>query len=265
MMIRRTKGNRKWEERPQLYRGRFFYFRQIAAVALWAAAVVAVVAIVVFFHTSPALHITQLEVLGEHPHLTDRQIAVLSGIHPNDNLFALDFETVRARLLRHPWIANVQLRREFPGTVRIHVIEHQPFALLLASKLYLVSATGKIFKQTTTRDSRDLPVITGFTAEDLRSYPQLSLGRLKSSLAFLKSLLAQPFYRMDPPSEVHFDPILGFTVHTRDAGLEIYYGLAEPEKRHAKLETFTTSKDFANAVFVRIDLDSKDRIVARRY
>lgn len=265
MKIRRRQGNRKWQERPQLYRGRFFHFRQIAQATLWVSAVLAVVAIVVFVRTSSSLNITRIEVLGNHPHLTDRQVVILSEIRPENNIFAIDFETVRARLLRHPWIESVRLRREFPGTVRIHVTEHKPLALLLANDLYLVSVDGKIFKKANATDPRELPVLTGFDAKAIRQYPQLTLARLKTSLGFLKFLLVQPFYQGDPPSEVHYDSIMGFTVHTRDTGLEIYYGATAPEKRHAKLEMFSRSHEYAEVAFVRIDLDGENRVVARRY
>jgi hypothetical protein len=45
--------------------------------------------------------------------------------------------------------------------------------------------------------------------------------------------------------------------------MEIYYGRADFEKKHAKLERFYKSRHFNIAKFVRLDLDAKNKVVTR--
>jgi cell division protein FtsQ len=47
------------------------------------------------------------------------------------NLVELPLAAVEARLARHPWVEDVELRKELPARLRVAVVERRPVALLL--------------------------------------------------------------------------------------------------------------------------------------
>lgn len=263
MFWNKNKKNRKWDERPQLYKGRFFYLKQVAQIFLVVFGVVSVLALLNYFRHSEALSIRKVEILGELKHITKDQVLKLSGLEQGDKLFTVSFSDVRENILRFSWIEAVRIRREFPDTIQIFVTERKPMALLLAGSLYLMDESGKIFKKTDKGEALDLPVITGFAREELEKYPYLMKSYLKVSVNVLKYFQEQDFYRNDPVSEVHFDSVSGITVFTKNKGLEVFYGRGDFELKHKSLEKFKLSKYFNNANFVRLDLDSNPKIIAR--
>lgn len=256
-------SNRKWEKRPQLYRGRFFLLKRLAQISLVLCSCVAVISLFLYFRDSDTLYIRHIEVLGDLRHITKDEVVRLAGIGPNDKLFSISLKTVTKNILGYPWIAEARVRREFPDTIQIHVTERDAVALLQAGGLYYVDAEGKVFKRLAAEEDADYPVITGFGREFATRYPQLSKIYLKRTLAFLRDLKGGSFYAARPISEIRFDPVFGYTVYTLQDPLEIYYGLNDIPEKQLKLEKFAQSRQFDSARFVRLDLDARGKIVTR--
>ena len=88
--------------------------------------------------------------------------------------------------------------------VTIKVWEHQPAYLASIDKLYLVSDEFLIFKQFTSRDVLDLPVVSGLTEKS----PKAHFAEAQELLAELKPY--QDF--LGYVAEVRFDDTLGWSV-----------------------------------------------------
>jgi len=263
MFIRKQKQNRKWQQRPQLYKGRFYYVKKVMQVLLGIASVCAVVAFVLYIRNSEMLGIQEVEVLGELKHLTRDDVIILSQIKKTDKLFALDFSDVQKNILKHYWVKDVRLRREFPDKIQIHIQEREPTLILVLDEMYLVDQSGVVFKKVEKDDPINLPTLTGFDRETLAKYPMLTKSYFKHCLAFFNYLMKQDFYKDDPISEIHFDSAFGFTVYTQNLGLEIYYGRDDFKIKQEKLEKFRLSKYYNETSYARLDLDSRDKIIAR--
>jgi cell division protein FtsQ len=74
-----------------------------------------------------------------------------SGIDLGDALLTLDEAGAERRIERLPWVAEADVVRQWPGTVRITVTERQPAAVLQvkddpAVPLALVDATGRVLE-----------------------------------------------------------------------------------------------------------------------
>ena len=63
----------------------------------------------------------------------------LADLREGDRLLGLDLERVVNSVKRHPWVAEAQIKRKFPSTVRIQVQEHQPVLLLAHRGLFFVA------------------------------------------------------------------------------------------------------------------------------
>ncbi len=68
-----------------------------------------------------------------------------SGIAPGDQLVALDLAAARTSLRALPMVAAVSVRRQWPDTVRISVVEEEPLLQLrTGSDDLVVSRTGRV-------------------------------------------------------------------------------------------------------------------------
>ena len=67
------------------------------------------------------------------------------SIQPGDPMLAVDPGAVRGRLLELPWIADAEVRRQFPDSVSVHLIEKRPFALWRSgSSLWVIERSGAV-------------------------------------------------------------------------------------------------------------------------
>ncbi len=264
MFFGRNNQNRRWNERPQLYRGRFYFIKRLMQVLLVFAGVAGLVSGVAYFRNSDTLSIRSVEVLGELTHLTRDDVIVLSEISMGDKLFSLNLSEVQKNIRRHPWIKQVRVRREFPDKIQIYVTERQAKAVLMSGEAYLIDQKGEVFKKLDGDNFESLPIVTGFDVDEMQRYPLISRRSLDEVMSFLDFVVAQEFFQNDHISEVHYDRVFGYTVFTRDTGLEIYYGRDDYQDKHRKLERFRLSSQYEQSAFIRLDLDSKDKVVARR-
>lgn len=257
------KSNRKWHGRPQLYKGRFYQIKRALKLLFALLVVGGLVSSYYYLKTSDVLLVKNVEVLGEFSHLSQDQIISLSGLTPKDHLLSVDFNDVRQQIMVYPWVKDVRLNRKFPDTVQIYVMERSPMALVHLNDFYLIDQKGKIFTRAKPTDYNDLPVLTGFDEGEFKKYPELSKAQFHKTLSLLQKLEAENFYKDDPISEVHFDPVLGFTVFTKRFGYEVFYGQKKLKEKHEKLEKFYQSEYYRKVQALRLDLDGKNKIIAR--
>ncbi len=79
---------------------------------------------------------------------------VLSG-----DYFTADIEEVRASLLTLPWVQDASIRRKWPSTLQIKIIERQ--AVAYWSDDALLSDKGEVFKPEKINREMQLPMISG--------------------------------------------------------------------------------------------------------
>ena len=88
-------------------------------------------------------------------------------ISNDSNILAVNLSLVRARLLGHPWIDDVDIRRKLPDTLSIFIKEQRPLAILDLGRKFVINTDGVIFKKWSPGDSNDLPVIGGLEFSDI--------------------------------------------------------------------------------------------------
>jgi cell division protein FtsQ len=264
-IFKRKSKNKKWQQRRQLYKGRYYYLKQISRVLFGMTVLASLVVGYMYFQNSEAISIKNIEVLGDLKQLSEKDIIRLSDIKKGDKLFGVSFSKIQDNISRHPWTAKVKVRREFPDTVQIHVTERKPIALVLVDGFYLVDEAGNLFKKVSADEKFDLPVITGITFEQAKEYPHLTQKYFNEVFSFLRLVSKQDFYKQQLLSEIQYDPIFGVTVFTSDSGLEVYYGLGSYRAKHKKLEKFKLSEQYKKQAWLRIDLDVHEKVVARAF
>jgi cell division protein FtsQ len=170
--------------------------------------------------------------------VTAAALAELSPLRPGDHLLLSDTEVMARALLRNPWVATVEINRRWPPALDVMVTERQAVALADLGGLYLVDATGRVFKRAAPGDGLDLPIVTGLTREafEARRDDGGEEARLRSALGLLGRWREAGLDRRAAVSEVHLDPVLGTTIYAGDEGFEIRLGQGDLPRKLERLE-----------------------------
>lgn len=95
-------------------------------------------------------------------HTDPHDILAALGFAPGQSIFAADIHAARHRLLSLEWVADAEVRRQYPGTITVSVVEKVPFALWeTPNGTYLVERTGSTIGLFDPKSFPHLPVIAG--------------------------------------------------------------------------------------------------------
>jgi cell division protein FtsQ len=145
---------------------------------------------------SSLMSVRRIVVSGQH-RLSVGEVEALVGGVRGQNIFRIDFDEYRQRVLDSPWVASVTLWRVLPATVEVRVVERVPMAIArLGRELYLVDDAGVIIDQYGARyRDLDLPVVDGLATWTDRKGPDVSRERVQLTSALLEALSARPDLR----------------------------------------------------------------------
>ncbi|MED5370448.1 MAG: FtsQ-type POTRA domain-containing protein [Myxococcota bacterium] len=179
----------------------------------------------------------------------------LADIRVGESLLLLDTERTLAQVESHPWVDRVTLHRELGGEVVIEVVEHRERMLLSTHRgLYRVNDRGEPFVRARTT-GLDLPVLTGLSPELLDQQGPLAQRVVRDALQLLDAWEQSPHLSSDSLSELHFDPLLGFSVLLRN-GTRIRMGYRSPDQAISRLEAMLDhGLDLSQPLDVDLDMD----------
>jgi cell division septal protein FtsQ len=83
------------------------------------------------------LDVDRIEVSCPKEQIAEDIRLFLEGKHLG-NLLILDINTLKEKLLVHPWIKDIRVRKNFPSTLKISILERRPAALLKKNGIFLI-------------------------------------------------------------------------------------------------------------------------------
>ena len=119
--------------------------------------------------------------------------SLVDGIR-GENIFRVDFEPYRQRVLDSPWVSSVALSRVLPSTIDVRVTERTPMAVArVGQQLFLVDDAGVIIDEygAAYRDL-DLPIVDGLVSSPAGKGPLVDRERVAVTAAFLAALTDRP-------------------------------------------------------------------------
>lgn len=247
-------------------RGPVLFVSRVALTLVAVAAAVALYRVIDrWVRSAPEFALTEIAIDGEE-RLSEAELRAVADVQLGDNVFARSPEDIRVALLGHPWVADVEVARRLPGTLRIELREHEPVALLLVDDPYLVASDGTVIKRAEAGDPMDLPIVTGVE----RARFVTDLGFRTQLLATIVALIAEYDAAGLSPratlSEIHVEPGDEMTLFVGDEVTEVRLG-AGPYRR--KLERFARvldelRREEARAAYVFLDnVRRPDRVTVR--
>lgn len=191
-------------------------------------------------------------------------LIALSGVVVGQNMLSLRLKSVGEQIATNPWVASVRVQRFFPGTVAVTVIERQPIAVANLGLLYYLDEKGEPFKPLNFGDKLDLPVVTGFTEEELNSDPAGTREGLQNACELLAALKSHGSFILADVSEIHYDRAHGLTIFTISGALPIKVGSGDFAGKLARFAQIYQTLISQRPALQYIDLDYSDRIVIKK-
>jgi len=215
--------------------------------------------------SSPRFAVEDVVVQGGHVR-TAEVIAAVAGVAKGENIFSIDLERARSKLLHDPWIETATVSRHLPGRVTIHVVEREAGAIVAVPETYLAGRDGHIFKRLEAGDPGDLPVITGLTSE------AIAQDRVGAERAIVRALdLANdyehgPMAARSPLQEIHVSNGSELTLVVGKDGVAIALGLPPFRRKLDEAARIFSELEHrgAHASVVMLDDEARpDRVVVR--
>lgn len=179
------------------------------------------------------------------------------GLALGTNIFAVDLDSARAKLLSDPWIVDVTLARRLPGTILLHVTERKAVAIVSIGEMLLADADGQPFKALESSDPVDLPVVTGLGPEVLAADREGAAHAIRRAIDLAVEFERSGLEKRAPLQEVHIGADGAFTLVVGHTAVELVLGgppfrrkldqaarvFAELDKRGGKADAIMLDND----------------------
>ncbi|MFO1463962.1 MAG: FtsQ-type POTRA domain-containing protein [bacterium] len=204
----------------------------------------------------------KIVVTGAPKSLSEAEIIQRSGVQLGTNLFKINMKDVQFRLQQHPYFKFVSVQRQIPHTLVLEIREHLPEFVLNTGRLYYVDREGEIFKDITdSEDSRDLPVLSGFTDESILTDPQGSRQAMRAAAELQSLFKAASFAEQLGLSEIHYEKNIGFTLYPEKKKYSIKMGLKDFPEKIRKFQEIWEKVQNSNARISSIDLNYPGKVL----
>ena len=197
--------------------------------------------------------------------VTRQEVLRQMGLGTHESLLSLDLAQLQTRLMAHVWIKDATVRRRFPGTLQVEIVEHHPAALVRAHRSTVVlNEEGQVLVRLETADEPSLPILVGLNLEGLVAGEPDTIRAARVGIQ-VGTLLASSF---DEPAEVNVrDPEHAIA---SVSGFRFQFGsspLAEQWERYRQLEAWvaTASALSSTEAESEIDLRYPGKVIVREH
>ena len=140
--------------------------------------------------TAPFLSVDTISIQG-NDHISHGEVLALVGPLRGQNMFVVDLEEFRQRLLTSGWVKTATLRRVLPATIEVSVVERKAAGLArFGGYLYLIDREGAVIDEYGPRFADvDLPIIDGLSRG---TEVEVDVGRSRLAARLIRELDADP-------------------------------------------------------------------------
>jgi cell division protein FtsQ len=111
------------------------------------------------------------------------------GFEPGQSIFGADVQAARARLMLLPWVADAQVRRQYPDSIAVTLTERLPFGLWQTpSGIFVVERSGRVIIKTDASAFPHLPVFVGDGAPEAGAELVDQIAQRRAVVARVKAM-----------------------------------------------------------------------------
>ncbi|CCQ10343.1 Cell division protein FtsQ [Pseudoalteromonas luteoviolacea B = ATCC 29581] len=130
--------------------------------------------------------IKQLVVLGSPTYTQEKDIIAAIKHADLSSYFELDVKRVQREVQALPWVASASIRKQWPNTLQVYVVEHKPVAIWNSD--LLLNDKGEVFQAQSDKLPLNLPQLYGPEGSEQEAWQVF--GQLKELLAVNQFALA---------------------------------------------------------------------------
>ncbi len=182
--------------------------------------------------------VNKIEVTGCTAVAKDKLVEASGIVLYQTSLLTLSSSQIEAKLAAVPWVARVEMTKDWPSRIAITIEENAPFALLhspgtVGTQLQYVDAKGVPFLGVPLGADVDFPVITGLAEI---TDPELREKALAEALLFLRKVHGNdPHLPAQSVSELHFTKAGEMVVYLVDYPFPIFFGNGNTKQKYSRL------------------------------
>jgi len=179
-------------------------------------------------------------------------------------IWRLNLPELTQKLIKHPWIEKVQVRRDWSRqALIIEVQERTPRAMILLDDLYLVDRQGKVFKKVGPKEKVDLPLLTGLESKEIKKQDQEGERLIKQALELLDLLAYRQIINEHNISEINLHKQRGLTLYTLEKSLPIYLGWGDYKDKLNRLEKVLADIQKKGEEVAYVDVNYPRKIIVK--
>jgi cell division protein FtsQ len=197
-------------------------------------------------------------------YLLDSQVVAIAGIEKGACGLGLHTEEIRSKLMKHPRIKSVSVKKLLWKKLYITIEERTPVALIEADRILEIDEDRVVFEPVSYALLPDLPVITGLSYRRIVLGDTLEGEGIEHAMALIEKLRDPEVNLFDQISEIHVDRSGDLVLVAVQSGTPILVGSEAVTMK--KLQAFKVAwadmqrRDLTPA---SVDLRFKDQIVAK--
>lgn len=219
-----------------------------------------------YVRTSPRFAVSEIAATGGKHYSADG-IANVAGIAKGQNVFSIDLDRARARLVADPWIESAEISRRLPGTISIDVVEREAAGVVaMAEGTYLVTREGAILKRVEPGDPVDFQVVTGLALNAFVDDRDGATRTIRRALDLAGEYDRSPLAKRSPLQEVHIEQNGDLSLMVGKSGTALRMG-AGPYRRkldHAVRTVAELDRRSAKPAAIMLDDEARpERVVVR--
>jgi len=179
-------------------------------------------------------------------------------------IWRLNLTELTQKLIKHPWIEKVQVRRDWSRqALIIEVQERTPRAMILLDDLYLVDRQGKVFKKVGPKEKVDLPLLTGLESKEIKKQDQEGERLIKQALELLDLLAYRQIINEHNISEINLHKQRGLTLYTLEKSLPIHLGWGDYKDKLNRLEKVLADIQKKGEEVAYVDVDYPRKVIVK--
>lgn len=247
-----ARGKRDDRERRIAETRRRKQLRVLAVLLVVTTVVVGSVAL----YRSAIFRIDEVQVIGAE-RLTADAVRSRAAVPAGATLLRYPNRAIRERLLAYAWIAEVQVTRDFPHTLRIRIVERRPVAAVdTGDRFWAVDKTGMVLGEQAYEETSTLPVIRDIPGLDLKAGRASTSEVLANALAVLSGISDELRAKLRAVTAPSIDETTLLTTEN----VEILVGQAI-ELETKSLRALTIMRKYAgNVVFIDVRSTERDPV-----
>lgn len=229
--------------------------RQIR-IAIAFVVIVTVVVGTIALYRSQAFSIDEVQVIGAE-RLTADAVRGRAAVPRDATLLRYPAREIKKRLLAYAWIAEAQVTRDFPHTLRIRIIERRPIASVdTGDTFWAVDKTGMVLGEQSLEETSTLPVVRDIPGLDLKPGRASTSEVLANTLGVLSGISDELRGNLRAVTAPSIDETTLLTTEN----VEILIGEAT-ELETKSLRALTIMRKYAgNVVFIDVRSTERDPV-----